>query len=73
MGRTDRRANTNIQEKKPPQENSAPQPIAEERPAPAEVQQPSSGWRWAALVWAIVFLFLMALALFDLVAGMFRG
>jgi hypothetical protein len=72
MGRTDRRTNTHIQEKKPPpQDNSAPPP-AEERPAPMPDDQ-QRAWRWAATIWAIVFLFLLALAMFDLVAGMFRG
>jgi hypothetical protein len=73
MGRSDGRPNTHIQEKKTPSGDSpapAPPP-AEERPAAAqEGRQPV--WRWAATVWAIVFLFLTALALFDLLAGLFR-
>ncbi len=70
MGRADRRANAHIQEKKPPPDGNAAPPPAEERAAAPEGQQRT--WRWAALVWAVVFLFLAALALFDLVAGLFR-
>jgi hypothetical protein len=72
MGRTDGRPNAHIQEKKAPSAgNSAPAPPpAEERPAAPG--PPQHTWRWAATLWAIVFLFLAALALFDLVVGLFR-
>ncbi len=74
MARTDGRQNSHIQEKKPASAGSAapapPAPTAEERLAAQEGQQPT--WRWAAAVWAVVFLFLTVLALFDLVAGLFH-
>ena len=71
MGRTDGRSNAHIQEKKAPSGgNPAPAPPAEERPPAEEGRQPT--WRWAAAVWAVVFLFLTALALFDLLTGLFR-
>ena len=68
MGRTEGRPNSHIQEKKPPPEgNSAPR-AAEDGPAAREAGQ--RHWRWAATVWAVVFLFLAALAIFDLLAGL---
>jgi hypothetical protein len=72
MARKDGRSNAHIQEKRPPSGGglSSPAPPAEERPAVEEGRQP--GWRWAATAWAIVFLFLTALMLFDLVAGLFH-
>jgi hypothetical protein len=72
MARTDGRPNAHIQEKRPPSASSTPParpaPGAEEQLEVQEGRQPT--WRWAATVWAIVFLFLTALALFDLVAGL---
>jgi hypothetical protein len=73
MGRTDGRPNAHIQEKTPPPAEGSPAPApppAEESPAAREFQQRT--WRWAATIWAIVFLFLTALALFDLIAGLFH-
>jgi len=67
MARTDGRHNSHVQESRPtPAGRSA---------APAEVGQPAApeesraGWRAAALVWAIIFLFLWVLMLLDLVYG----
>ena len=73
MGRSDGRINSHLQEKKPaPAGNAAPATLPlEERQAILEGAQP--GWRWAATLWAVVFLFLTALMLFDLVAGLFHG
>jgi len=76
MARSGGRPNPHVQESRPP---------AAGRPAPAppdgdhrppvwdggEGQQ--TGWRLAATLWAIVFLFLAALMVFDLVAGLFHG
>jgi hypothetical protein len=71
MGRSDGRPNSHIQEKKPPSGGESPapppRPTAEEREAAQEGREPA--WRWAATIWAIVFLFLSALLLFDLIAG----
>jgi len=47
-----------------------PTPNAEERLAAQEGLHQT--WRWAAAIWAIVFLFLAVLALFDFVAGLFH-
>jgi hypothetical protein len=64
MGRTDGRPNPQAQEKKPPP--------AAERPQADEGRQ--AAWFWAAAVWAVFFMFLVTLALYDLVAGLlFRG
>ncbi|HKI35769.1 MAG TPA: hypothetical protein VKA46_28195 [Gemmataceae bacterium] len=72
MARTDGRHSSHIQEKRPPSGgNSASPPPAsagEERQAAQEGRD--AGWRWAATLWAIVFLFLTALLLFDLLAGL---
>lgn len=70
MGRTDGRPNSHIQEKVPPTAADAePAPSAAED-APAAQEFPQRAWRWATTVWAIVFLFLTALALFDLIAAL---
>jgi hypothetical protein len=73
MGRTDGRTNAHVQEKKPPSggEPPAARPTAEERQAIEAGRQPV--WRWAATLWAIMFLFLAALLLFDLLAGLLHG
>ena len=76
MGRSDGRPNAHIQEKRPSVAGDAPaappaRPSAEERLAIQEGRQ--RAWRWAATLWAIVFLFLAALLVFDLVAGFLRG
>jgi hypothetical protein len=73
MGRSDGRTNSHVQEKKPPPAGNAPAAALppEERQAILEGAQP--GWRWAAMIWAVVFLFLTALMLFDLVAGLLTG
>ena len=72
MARTDGRPNPHIQEKRPPSASGTPPapapPTPEERLAAQEGQQ--STWRWAATLWAIVFLFLTLLAVFDLIAGL---
>jgi len=72
MARTDGRPTAHIQEKRPPSGGGVPPaphvPTPEERLAAQEGRQPT--WRWAATLWAIVFLFLTALALFDLIAGL---
>jgi hypothetical protein len=74
MGRTEGRPNSHIQEKKPSSGGNSvpvsPAPTAEERLEAQEARQPT--WRWAATIWAIVFLFLSALALFDLATGLFH-
>jgi hypothetical protein len=63
-----------MQEKRPPSGgNSAaapPEPTGEPVQTPQEAR--GSGWRWAATLWAIVFLFLSALLVFDLLAGVIR-
>jgi hypothetical protein len=74
MARTDGRHNSHIQEKRPPAGGGAPAAAptaAEERRTDLEGGRPA--WRWAATVWAVVFLFLTLLAVFDLIAGLWRG
>jgi hypothetical protein len=72
MARTDGRINSHVQEKKSSSAGGAASALpAEERQAVLEGLQP--GWRYASTLWAIVFLFLTALMLFDLVAGLFHG
>jgi hypothetical protein len=70
MARTDGRPNSHIQEKKPSSEANSSLPAVEEWPAAEEGHQ--RGWRWAAMLWAVVFLFLTALMLFDLLTGLFH-
>ena len=73
MARTDGRPHLHIQEKKPSSAESPapPRPTSEERAAAQEGLQPT--WRWTATLWAIVFLFLSALLLFDMVVGLVHG
>ena len=74
MARTQGRPNSHIQETRP---SSGPRPTSPP-PAPPEEERPAvqegkgRGWRLAALLWAIVFLFLAALMVFDLLAGLFH-
>jgi hypothetical protein len=64
MGRSDGRNNPHVHESKPP--GARPQaPAGEERPAVPEGRD--LAWRAASLVWAVVFLFLVALLIFDMV------
>jgi hypothetical protein len=73
MGRTDGRSGPHIQEARPSaaaRPSVQPQAARTDPPPVAEGRQ--TGWRFAALIWAIVFLFLGALAVFDLFAGLFR-
>jgi hypothetical protein len=71
MARTDGRTGSHIQEgRSPAAGRPAPPAAGEERPPAPEERQP--GWQLAATVWAIVFLFLAALLVFDLFAGLFQ-
>jgi hypothetical protein len=73
MGRKNGRPNVHIQEKRPAVLGSAPAaPVNDEPPATAPEAR-LSGWRLAATLWAIVFLFLAALMMFDLIAGLIHG
>jgi len=72
MGRKNGRSVAHIQEKRP----SAVVGLAPSEPS-AEMQPAGEtavhrGWRWAATLWAIVFLFLTALMVFDLVVSLVR-
>jgi len=74
MARTGGRPHSQIQEARPAAARppaAPPAPADEERPAAADAPQP--GWRLAATLWAIVFLFLAALMVFDLIASLFQG
>jgi hypothetical protein len=71
MRRSDGRRNAHIQERKPPSAGAAPapptRPDGEEQPLPEGRQ---AGWRWAAAIWAVMFLFLTTILVFDLIAGL---
>jgi len=70
MGRKNGRPNVHIQEKR----SAAGLPLPSSTTSTedtAEPQQP--GWRWAVTLWAIVFLFLSALMVFDLIVSVVRG
>ncbi len=70
MARSDGRHNSHVQESRPAS-GSRPAVPAEADPAP--VPEPGHrGWRVAGLVWAIIFLFLSALLVFDLFSGLLR-
>ena len=71
MARTGGRPTSHIQEARPASAERPPSPpprADEERPQAPEGRQ--SGWRLAAALWAVVFLFLAALLVFDLIAGL---
>jgi hypothetical protein len=61
-----------VQEKKPSPggDSSIPPPPAEGRKVVWGSRQPT--WLWAAILWAVAFLFLSTLMLFDLVIGFFH-
>lgn len=70
MGRTDGRPNPHVQETRPPSgARPAPPPAGEPAPPPGRHH---AGWRFAAMLWAITFLFLAALMVFDLIASLFH-
>jgi hypothetical protein len=72
MARTGGRPQSQITEARPaPPRAPSPPPAEEDRPSVPEGQQ--TGWRLAATLWAIIFLFLAALLVFDLLAGLFRS
>ena len=72
MGRKNARANAHIQEKRATAGVGLPSPAPGPEPAPAGEGGRHSGWRLAATLWAIVFLFLTALMVFDLVVSLVR-
>jgi hypothetical protein len=72
MGRSDLHRVPHIREEKPPAAPPARAPDPAEAGAPAPEGPEGRGWGVAILVWAAMLLFLAALMLFDLVAGLFR-
>jgi hypothetical protein len=70
MARTDGRAHSHIQEARAPSAARPVPPPGGEPAAPPERRH--RGWRFAVLLWAIMFLFLSALMVFDLIAGLFH-
>jgi hypothetical protein len=73
MARTEGRTGPHIQPARPASGGRTPPapPVPEDPPAVEETRR--SGWRFAAMIWAIVFLFLGALLVFDLIAGLLHS
>jgi hypothetical protein len=74
MSRTESRHNPHVQGARPP---AASRPTAAPEEAPAEAEANAApvshaGWRLAVFAWAIMFLFLSALAVFDMITGLFK-
>ncbi len=72
MSRSDPRRTITIREEKP----AAPPPArgteAEDRGKSAPEEPFPLGWNVAAFLWAVSFLFLTALIVYDLIAGLLR-
>jgi hypothetical protein len=73
MRRGDGRHHAHIQGSRPAAAAEAPSPAAPAAEERAAVPGGNpAGWRLAGLLWAITFLFLSALMVFDLIAGVFH-
>jgi hypothetical protein len=70
MGRSDPHRSTHVREEKPAAPPAPPPDPKAAAPEPEARRRP--GWGVAILIWAVATLFLAALMVFDMIAGLFR-